>query len=707
MTVKALDISPRDSAMIYAAYLLAVVVPPLWAFSLTPSPTLLNQLWAIGGWGLVLALHRCVPPMGARQYPTALLGVALGLLCVAVAGSWTLGSLPTSLAVPPLGCLILAAATAALGARVAACAPSGDAEGNVPQAFEPFAWAVLAAGVLSAFVSIVQVFIPQWADGNFIAVSGLPGRSVGNLRQPNHLASLLIWACIALVPLTEWRRIPRTVAALIGALLVFAVLLSGSRTGLYFGVGLLAVWGFADQCLAAAKFSGRDGRTASSSPLMIGAPLLAAIVTALFTVLGMFQMCSRTVLCGAIVLLTAFGIAFEFILSDHPAPEGRMSRPVRTMLIVVPLVAILMWWGIDLWAAGTQHVFGAKERLAEKDVTSSHGAIWKNTVEMIRQQPWTGVGWGEFNFAWTLTPFPDRPTAFFDHTHDLPLQLAVELGLPLSGIVMALLLAALVVGMLRAWRATGPAGHGARAAWMLVVMIGIHSLDEYPLWYVYFLLPAAWAWGFTLGSGPAPRPAGPPVLHGTAGSARLREAGETTVIRLSGDGGTLRWTGLLMIAIAFAAAYDYWRVSTIFAELDEPPLATRILSGQRSLLFAHHADYADATTSEPPSRALGALERATHSLLDARLMMAWANALAESGQLDRARYVAARLREFRKADAEEFFAPCNTALALQAPGAPASAPAAAHGASAPAAGEAAMPFQCQQPTTRLTWHDFH
>jgi O-antigen ligase len=546
--------------------------------------------------------------------------------------------------VPPLGSLLHAAATAAVGARVAACAPSGDAEGDAPQAFEPFAWAVLAAGVLSALVSVVQYFFPHWADGNFIAVSGLPGRAVGNLRQPNHLASLLIWAGIALVPLAEWRRIPRWATYLVGALLVFGVLLSGSRTGLYAGVGLLMLWGLADWALESA------------------------------------------------------GLA-----------EGRLSTGTRWMLIAAPLVAVVLWWGLDYYATTTQHVFGAKERLAEKDVTSSHGAIWKNTLVMIRQQPWTGVGWGEFNFAWTLTPFPDRPTAFFDHTHNLPLQLAVELGLPLSGLVMLLLLITLWQGMLRAWRTTGAAGHGARAAWVMVVMIGIHSLDEYPLWYVYFLLPAAWAWGFTLGSGPAPKPAAPPVLHGTAGSSRLfRDTSETTIIRLSGDGAGLRWTGVLMLAVAIAASYDYWRVSTIFAELDDPPLATRILSGQRSLLFAHHADYADATTAEPPSRALGALERATHSLLDARLMMAWANALAESGQLDRARYVAARLREFHKPDAEEFFAPCSNAVALKESAEAASAAKAGAGASPPgSAKEQAIPFQCQEPGTKLTWRDFH
>jgi hypothetical protein len=146
----------------------------------------------------------------------------------------------------------------------------------------------------------------------------------------------------------------------------------------------------------------------------------------------------------------------------------------------------------------------------------------------------------------------------------------------------------------------------------------------------------------------------------------------------------LRCVGVLMFAVAVAAFWDYRQVSTIFAEDDGlPSLAARISRGQRSLLFAHHADYADATTTEPPSHALGALERATHSLIDTRLMIAWSTALDESGQPARARYIAARLREFRKDDAAEFFAPCADPVKAGAP-----------------------PFQCQPEPQGLSWRDF-
>jgi hypothetical protein len=111
-------------------------------------------------------------------------------------------------------------------------------------------------------------------------------------------------------------------------------------------------------------------------------------------------------------------------------------------------------------------------------------------------------------------------------------------------------------------------------------------------------------------------------------------------------------------------------------------LAERIARGQLSPLFAHHADYAAATNAVPPaSRALGLL-RATHALLDTRLMLAWSRQLADTGHLDEARWVAQRLRDFQKPDAAEFFAACDAGAA------------AAH-----------LPFQCQAPARVHSWRD--
>ena len=570
----------------------AALLPGLIAYNLPPSPTLFNQAAAVGLWGLAIAALapacardvRAAATRGATLQAGLLLTAAAALLSSASAGlPWAIGL--------SSACLIVAAMALALGA--AAVRPT-------TALLAAFFAAWVAAGVLNGAIALVQVFVPQWPDGDWIARSGVPGRAVGNLRQPNHLATLLLWSAVAVVPLIEMDRLGRARtrrAAALGlmVLMVLGVTLSGSRTGLV-GIAVLALWGLADR---------------------------------------------------------------------------RLARHTRWLLLAAPVAYAAAWWGMAQWAAASSHSFGGAARLAESDISGSRFGIWANTLTLIRAQPWAGVGWGEFNFAWSLTPFPGRPTAFFDHTHNLALQLAVELGLPLATLVLALLLWGLWCAARTAWATAGGAGAAQRCALVMVVMIGLHSLLEYPLWYAYFLLPAAWAWGFALGEpGRAP--------------------------------GRSRWLGLAglsMAAVAIFSVWDYQRVAVIFAAPDDaPPLAQRIATGQHSVFFAHHADYAAVTSTPPPSSDTTAFDRATHYLLDTRLMTAWSRHLAARGELDAARHMAARLREFGRAEAGEFFTSCPNDAATPAAPTP-SAPGTFAAAASP-------PFQCELPVGAPGWRAF-
>jgi hypothetical protein len=157
---------------------------------------------------------------------------------------------------------------------------------------------------------------------------------------------------------------------------------------------------------------------------------------------------------------------------------------------------------------------------------------------------------------------------------------------------------------------------------------------------------------------------------------------------------------MLLILGGTFALYDYMRVVVIFAPpADAGPLEQRIAEGKNSVLFGHHADYADATVAEHPGQAMSAFTRAPHYLLDARLMMAWAKALDERGESDKARYVAQRLQEFRNEQADEFFAPCASSAKVGV------APAAA-AASAADGSVRQAPFQCLAPSRALRFEDF-
>ena len=554
------------SPALLAALLAACALPLLIAYNLTPMATLFNQLAALAGWGLCLYLLAPIGTGHGLRPNTALLALGLLLLAALVA---------------PNGAASAAALAAALLVLLAGMRASSDERAREP-VMDLFCLALLVAGLLSVAVALVQVFAPGWADGSVIARSGVVGRAVGNMRQPNHLASLLMWACVAAVWLANSRR-GRAWAAALPALLfamVFAVVLSASRTGMI-GVGLLALWGLLDR---------------------------------------------------------------------------KLSRLSRWALVATPLMLGLSWLLMSAWSASSGQAFGAESRLAEGAGSPSRMAIMANAWRLLQQYPLTGVGWGDFNLAWTMTPFPGRPTAFFDHTHNLPMQLLVELGWPLGLLVIGLLLYSVWRAFRSGLRAPDGEAPLLRCAFMIVLMIGLHSLLEYPLWYVYFLLPAAFALGLCLGA---------------AAPTQARQG-------LTLPDSALRAAGVLMIAGSAFALWDYLRVVEIYMPpAQAAPLEQRIARGQHSLFFGAQADYAAATSLPAGPAALEATRRTAHQLIDTRLMMAWAKSLHASGDTDRARYVVQRLREFRNKQAEDWLTECEEpeVRALQSP-----------------------PFQCEGPS---------
>ncbi|SEL28280.1 O-antigen ligase [Roseateles sp. YR242] len=565
--------------------LIGVTLAPMLAFNQTPSATLYNQLLAFFGFGLALI---GLGVGGALQRGWRLDGVSIALLVMlAVALSApVINDLPWSMA--------LAGGAMLFGAWVLVQTARAVREDQRESILTLFCLALVTAGLLSVVVSFVQFFIPSWADGNVIARTGLAGRAVGNMRQPNHLASLLLWSCVAAVWLAQggWleRRLRggvRAAVALGGLLFLFVlcVLFSASRTG-FIGVGLLALWGWTE-------------------------------------------------------LLLAWG---------RPA-AARLRKGPRIVLALTPVMFAASWGLVRWWTHASGHAFGAESRLSDEGAGSpSRLAILRNTWSLLKQHPWTGTGWGDFNFAWTMTPFPDRPVAFFDHCHNIVLQLLAEMGWPLGLLVIVLLVVGFVVAGLR--------GHADRrgaglCAFMIVLMIGLHSMSEYPLWYAYFLLPAAFALGLCF-----VRPAKGDTVSADAVSAPAAAVASVASPRAK------RWDlvtlGAITVLLVPVTVWDYLRIVHIYA----PPqgaasLEERMAIGQRSPLFDLQADYALATVLPPGAEALVAAQRTGHHLIDTRLMVAWARSLAAVGETDKARFVAQRLKEFRNPVGDEFFAECK------------------------------------------------
>jgi O-antigen ligase len=573
---------------VFVLMVVAIGLPALLAYSLPPSPTLLNQASAICGWGLVVSALARSRDQEHAIGAVACLGtsahLALLLVGIAALASWASG-LPAVLALPALG-LVTACAVVLTSASSTFASPS---------LWGGLFVALLAAGAVSTAIGVTQVFAPDEISNTWVARNTIPGRAAGNLRQPNHLSTLLVWSAVAAIPLLtaslqRGLTLASTALGAVFCLLLFGVVLSGSRTGLL-GVFWLLGWGLVDRSL---------------------------------------------------------------------------PRSARVLLLTSPLICLtsnlmLSWWSHanEVGALGLSTRIGATE-----DISSNRFAIWRDAWNLVSRDPWLGVGFGEFNFAWTLTPSPNRPTEFFDHTHNLPLHLAAELGVPFALLVVGLLLRGLWQAFVRSRDVPGPEGITRRACLVMVLLMGWHSMLEYPLWYAYFLLPTAFMWGLCL------RPHEPAAKDALANVQRPAP--------------WLAVGGVVMIVAAAVTLWDYSRVVAIFAPKQDnrATLLERIVEGGHSWLFAHHADYALVTSIDGAGMVPGAFDRATHFLLDTRLMIAWSTSLAARGEVDRARHIAARLREFRNPGAAEFFAPCDDAAVVD------------------------KPFQCSPPERLYGWRDF-
>lgn len=179
-------------------------------------------------------------------------------------------------------------------------------------------------------------------------------------------------------------------------------------------------------------------------------------------------------------------------------------------------------------------------RFGENVGCHSRRLLWANMVDLIAMKPWTGWGPGELLYAHYITDFGNqRFCEKLSNAHNLPLQLAVTLGVPLATVLG--LLFAWALFKLKPWAVTHPI---ERLCWGVLVLLGVHSLLEYPLWFgVFQLMALLAAWQIyqvrSQGAGAAGAEAGPSVR------------------------GRVIVSGLLLATLSFVA-WDYVKVSQLY-----------------------------------------------------------------------------------------------------------------------------------------------
>lgn len=375
---------------------------------------------------------------------------------------------------------------------------------------------LVLAALLAAAIGLAQYFGGDIGWAPWVQPS-TPGQAMGNLRQRNQQATLLAlgaWALLWLVAQAQAQLRPPAHGAKNGpGSLVLA--------------GILIAWALAWIALASAATTSRTGA------------LQWLVIVAL---LALWRRSTGRLALGLATVGLLLFLAWAWLLPG----------------------VLLQWTGFqaeDLFLR-----FGGEGRACV-----SRRVLWSNVLYLIAQKPWTGWGWGELDYAHYMTLFPGaRFCLLLDNAHDLPLHLAVELGVPVALLACGSVLA--WVWHARPWRETTPA---RQLAWGVLALVGLHSLVEFPLWYGPFQLAALFAVALLWRGLPRFWERFAPLRYGVA----------------------LVWAGTL--GLGAYAGWDYWRVSQIYRPVSERAPALRehtIAKVSDTLFFADSVDFALLTS---------------------------------------------------------------------------------------------------------------
>ncbi len=350
--------------------------------------------------------------------------------------------------------------------------------------------------------------------------------------------------------------------------------------------------------------------------------------------------------------LWLFWLAGAALLGMGNAVSGSRTGLLQWCLV---LVLLAMWWRRLHWrtlAVGAASVVfyfvairampwlleeatgvrdsGLLGRFNEEAGCGSRRVLWANVLHLIAQKPWFGWGWGELDYAHFTTLYPvERFCDILDNAHNLPMHLAVELGLPLA--VAACTSGVWLVLRAKPWREVDPT---RQMAWTVLAVIGLHSMLEYPLWYGPFQVSAGLS-AWLLYRKPSPN------------LVFIQKFKEFRPL----DHVNTALPAIILIAFCAGAGWDYWRVSQLYRMPAERSSAYRDNTLEKlrgSMLFQNPVQFAELTTTSVTAENAAQLRGLALDLLhfspEPRVVEKLIESSTMLGRNDEAAYYLARYR---------------------------------------------------------------
>lgn len=409
----------------------------------------------------------------------------------------------------------------------------------------------LTAGVLAAMTCV-------WIATQIGKRAANPANGLLHCLLAAWLMAALVSSALAVLQyldmareLTPWVNQPRTGDA-------FANLRQRNQFASLTSIGLVALLGLV---ATAQSISKRYAAMAWCALVVLAAGLACSV--------------SRT---GAMQWMVVVALVLVWTWKDR-----QQVHPVLIQLAIGSFFLVVFWSLVLPWIALQRNgVMGASLLLRVAGQAQDYAAcggrrvLWSNVLQMLMQHPWLGWGLGETDFAhYSANYQSERFCDLLDNAHNFPLHLALEFGIPFA-------LACCVFAVYGLYKPGGlrTSTNAQRIGFAALIVLGLHSMLEYPFWYGPFQISVGLALGLWLGRGQLrPTEIEPPI------SARQQIF-------------PMLICSALFLACLYTA-WDYNRVAQIYRRPEMRDAAYRdnpMQAASQSWLFKNQVDFARLMT---------------------------------------------------------------------------------------------------------------
>jgi O-antigen ligase len=286
------------------------------------------------------------------------------------------------------------------------------------------------------------------------------------------------------------------------------------------------------------------------------------------------------VICGALAASASrFGMVGAVLLAAIGVLDIKSNRKRALFLCAIPLVYGVFY--LTFAWLDTQDIlpfYGTQRALSYKAVSAESNQdrleIWRSSIELIRQYPWFGVGFSMLAIRSGLETSIGRLDSYLDYAHNLPLQWALDYGLPAMFVLISLLVWSL--WKLRRMLQTS----NGRLFAVFICLPLLHEMVEFPLHYLLFLLP----WCFALGYGLASYSVSLHASENTADNKNFIVQKNTVT----------NWVlaPILLLASAIFAINDAKKAQLFYDPVKQGDIESAIQTTYSTMAFQNIVDYA-------------------------------------------------------------------------------------------------------------------